>query len=599
MSIKRKVPIRYTNRDFDSIREDLVQYAKRYYPDTFKDFSEASFGSLMIDTVAYVGDMLSFYVDYQANESFLDSAVESNNIIRLAKEHGYKFQGPASAVGEVTFYSLIPANSTGLGPDVRYLPILKAGTVVGSSGGGSYILTKDVRFDNPKNFIIAARTNPTTGIPTEYAIKSKGPVISGKYGVKSIDIGAFQKFRKLTIDETKVVEILSVVDSEGHEYHEVEYLSHDVIYKSVPNKDSNTRDNAPSLMRPFNTPRRFTTERKDGRVILQFGQGSDSLLSTPKLSEPSNVVLQRFGKSYVTDTSFDPSDLTGTDKLGVGPANTTLLITYRRNISSNSNAAVGTVNKITSTVVEFNDMTISNDVSAQAVVRSMECGNEEPINGSITNPTVEDIRRRTIDFFPTQNRAVTASDYEALAYAMPSEFGAIKRCRIVRDQDSLKRNLNMYVLAEDADGSLTTANSALKQNLKEWLNRYRMINDTIDILDGKVVNLGINFTVMSDNDVNKFDVLAQASQDIREKVVRSMFIGERFMITDVYKDLNATRGVADVISVSLVNKRGGIYTQTGMDIDTFLSPDGRYLSCPDNVAFEIKYPLSDIKGSVK
>ena len=596
---KIKVPIRYTSRDFESIREDLEQYAKRYYPDTFKDFSEASFGSLMMDTVAYVGDMLSFYVDYQANESFLDSAVEPNNIIRLAKEHGYKFQGSASAVGEVTFYCLLPANSTGLGPDVRYLPILKKGTMVASSGGGSYILMKDVRFDSPKNFVIAARTNPTTGIPTEYAVKSKGPVISGKYGVKSIPIGAFQKFRKLTIDDAGVVEIISVVDSEGHEYHEVEYLSHDVIYKSVPNKDSNTRDNAPSLMRPFSAPRRFATDRKNGRVVLQFGQGSDSLLSSPKLAEPSNVVLQRFGKTYVTDSSFDPSDLTGTDKLGIGPANTTLLITYRRNTSSNSNAAVGAVKKMNNVIVEFNDMSISNNPVARKVIQSIECGNEEPINGSIKNPTVEEIRRRTIDFFPTQNRAVTAADYEALAYAMPSEFGALKRCRIVRDQDSLKRNLNMYVLAEDTDGSLSTANSALKQNLKEWLNRYRMINDTIDILDGKVVNLGIEFTILSDNDVNKYDVLAQALQDIRDKAIRNMFIGERFMITDVYKVLNATRGVADVISVKMVNKRGGRYTQSGMDIDTFLSTDGRYLSCPDNVAFEIKYPLSDIKGTVK
>jgi hypothetical protein len=599
MSTKRKVPIRYTSRDFDSIREDLVQYAKRYYPDTFKDFSEASFGSLMIDTVAYVGDMLSFYVDYQANESFLDSAVEPNNIIRLAREHGYKFKGPAAAVGDVTFYSLVPANSTGLGPDVRYLPILKKGTMLASTAGGSYILTQDVRFDNPKNFIIAARTNPTTGIPTEYAVKSKGPVISGKYETKSFSIGSFQKFRKVTIDDSRVVEIISVIDSEGHEYHEVEYLSHDVIYKSVPNKDSNTRDNAPSLMRPFTAPRRFITERKDGRVILQFGQGSDSLLATPKLSEPSNVVLQRFGKSYVTDSSFDPSDLTGTDKLGIGPANTTLLITYRRNTANSANAAVGAIKKITTAKVEFNDMSISNNTTAASVIRSIECGNEEPINGSIGSPTVEEIRRRTIDFFPTQNRAVTAADYEALAYAMPSEFGAIKRCRIVRDQDSLKRNLNMYVLAEATDGSLTTANSALKQNLKEWLNRYRMINDTIDILDGKVVNLGIEFTILSDNDVNRYDVLSQALQDIRDKAVRSMFIGERFMITDVYKVLNATRGVADVISVKMTNKRGGRYTQSGMDIDAFLSTDGRYLSCPDNVAFEIKYPLSDIKGTVK
>jgi len=596
---KRKVPIRYTSRDFESIREDLVQYAKRYYPDTFKDFSDASFGSLMMDTVAYVGDMLSFYVDYQANESFLDSAVEANNVIRLAKEHGYKFQGPASATGEVTFYSLIPANSTGLGPDIRYLPILKKGSTCGSTGGGSYILMDDVRFDNPNNYVVAARTSPSTGLPTEYAVKSKGNVISGKYGVKTFTLGAFQKFRKLTVDDTGVVEILSVVDSEGNDYHEVEYLSHDVIYKSVPNKDSNTRDNAPALLRPFSAPRRFITERKNGRVVLQFGQGSTSEISSPKLAEPSTVVLQRFAKDYVTDTSFDPADLVGTDKLGIGPANTTLTITYRKNTSANSNAAVNGINKIMRPVVEFNDMTISNNATATSVITTMECGNEEPINGTISAPSVEEIRRRTIDFFPTQNRAVTSSDYEALAYAMPSQFGALKRCRIVRDQDSLKRNLNMYVLAEATDGSLATANSTLKQNLKEWLNRYRMINDTIDILDGKVVNLGIEFTILSDSDSNKYDVLDSAIFDLRTKLVRNMFLGERFVITEVYKILNATRGVADVTNVKLENKRGGKYTQTGMDVNAFISSDGRYLSCPDNVAFEIKYPLTDIKGTVK
>jgi len=596
---KRKVPIRYTSRDFESIREDLVQYAKRYYPDTFKDFSEASFGSLMIDTVAYVGDMLSFYVDYQANESFLDSAVEPNNVIRLAKEHGYKFQGPSSAMGEVTFYALIPANSTGLGPDIRYLPILKKGSTCGSTGGGSYILMDDVRFDNPNNYVVAARTNPSTGLPTEYAVKSKGKVISGKYGVKTFTLGTFQKFRKLTVDDTGVVEILSVVDSEGNDYHEVEYLSHDVIYKSIPNKDANTRNNAPALLRPFSAPRRFITERKNGRVVLQFGQGSASEISSPKLAEPSTVVLQRFAKDYVTDTSFDPADLAGTDKLGIGPANTTLTVTYRKNTSANSNASVNSVNKILRSLVEFNDMTIASTAAANSVITTMECGNEEPINGTISSPSVEDIRRKTIDFFPTQNRAVTASDYEALTYAMPAQFGALKRCRIVRDQDSLKRNLNMYVLAEATDGSLTTANSALKQNLKEWLNRYRMINDTIDILDGKVVNLGIEFTILSDNDANKYDVLESAMSDLRTKLVRDMFLGERFIITEVYKILNATRGVADVTNVKLTNKRGGKYTTTGMDVNAFISSDGRYLSCPDNVAFEIKYPLTDIKGTVK
>ena len=170
---KRNIPIRYTNRDFDSIRNELVNYAKRYYPDTFRDFSEASFGSLM-----------SFYLDYQVNESFMDTAVEYDNVLRLAKQMGYKYKGAPSTTGMVTLYVIVPANTTGLGPDTRYLPILKRNTVLGSTGG-SFILTEDVRFDNPNNQMVAAQVS-TSGVPTSYVVKAEGQIISGQFGVETV-----------------------------------------------------------------------------------------------------------------------------------------------------------------------------------------------------------------------------------------------------------------------------------------------------------------------------------------------------------------------------------------------------------------------------
>jgi hypothetical protein len=388
------------------------------------------------------------------------------------------------------------------------------------------------------------------------------------------------------------------MDAAGHEYFEVEYLSHDVVYKSVPNRDVNTRDNAPSLVRPFSAPRRFTTEKDMSTITLQFGYGSDSEMAAPTLADPSNVVLQRFSKSYITDTAFDPSDLLGTDKLGVGPSDTTLTITYRSNTASNSNAAANTATRVTRALVDFVDPTVAGTSKANEVISSLESSNEDPINGSVRLPNVEEIRRRTLDYFPTQNRAVTASDYEALTYAMPSEFGSIKKCHIVRDQDSLKRNLNMYVLAESTTGRLETANSALKDNLKTWLNRYRMINDTIDILDAKVVNIGIEFEVVSDG-TNRFDVLDEATSTLQSKFNRDFFIGERLKITDIYTALNSARGVSDVTKVKIVTKSSGRYAQTGFNIDSQISADGRYIAVPDNVALEIKFPGTDIRGSVK
>jgi hypothetical protein len=596
---KRNVPIKYTSRDFDSIRKDLIDYAKRYYPNTFQDFSEASFGSLMLDTVAYVGDIMSFYLDYQVNESFIDTSVEYDNIIRLAQQMGYKFKGADSATGLVSFYAIVPANSTGLGPDTTYMPILKRNSVVSSGGGGSYILTEDVRFDNPNNDVVAARANTTTGIPSSYAIKATGQVISGQFGIKTVTVGDFERFKKIAIGNSNVVEIVSVFDSEGNEYFEVEYLSHDVVYKAVPNKDSNTKDNAPSLIRPFIATRRFVTRKTRTSFILQFGFGSNTQIATPSLADPSNVILQRHAKDYITDIAFDPSDLLGTDKLGVGPANTTLTITYRVNTVKSANAAAGSIKTIANSLVEFNDPTIANTTTAKDVIASLECSNEEPIVGSVRRPTVEEIRMQALNILPAQNRAVTSTDYEALSYAMPSYYGAIKRCRVVRDQDSLKRNLNLYVASEDTNGKLIQSNSALKGNLKVWLNRYRMVNDTVDILDAKIVNIGIEFEVISSEEINRYEVLDSAVRALRQRFSQTMFIGERFYITDVYTELNKVRGVADTSKVRVVNKSGNSYSSSALSIKQFTSLDGRYVSVPDNVILEIKFPKIDIKGTVR
>ena len=232
---KKFVSINYTSRDFNSLRSDLMAYAKRYYPDTVKDFTEASFGSLMFDTVAYVGDILSFYLDYQFNESLLAGTNDYNNAVRLAKQIGYKFPGSTSAFGEVAFYAKVPANTVGLGPNTDYMPILRANTVVGASNGVSFILTEDVRFDNPDNEVVAADINNTTGIPSSYAVKAFGNVVSGQFETITINIGAFEKYKKVTLNDNTITEIMSVLDSDGNEYFEVDYLSQDVVYQSEVN----------------------------------------------------------------------------------------------------------------------------------------------------------------------------------------------------------------------------------------------------------------------------------------------------------------------------------------------------------------------------
>mgnify|MGYP003132776970 CR=1 FL=1 len=593
----RKTPIKYTSREFDSIKNDLIEHAKRYYPDTFKDFNEASFGALMLDTVAYIGDVLSFYLDYQVNESFLDSAVEYNNVIRLSRQMGYKYKANPSSFGTVAIYTIVPASTSGLGPDTDYLPLLRKGTQLSSTSGNTFMLDEEVRFDDPSNEIVVARTDTSTGLPSSYAIRSYGRIVSGLFNVETVSVGAFERFKRIQLDSNNVTEIISVVDSEGNEYFEVDHLSQNTVYKEVVNKGDNS-DTVPSVLRPLIVPRRFVIEREQNSVFLQFGYGGPDEIRTPSVAEPKNVTLQLNGRDYITDKSFDPFKLLNTDKFGIAPANTTLTITYRTNTATNVNAAAGSVTKVVNPLVEFVNRSNLVDSKVADVVSSFESFNEEPITGDVRLPTSDEIKRRTIDHFATQNRAVTQLDYEALVYSMPERFGSIKRCRVVRDSDSLRRNLNLYVISENSRGKLTQTNTTIKENVKTWLNRNKMISDTIDILDAKIVNIGIEFEVVVDEESNKFQVLSDCNQAVRNLFLTTPYIGEPLYITNIFSTLNKVNGVVDAKRVNVIRRLGTDYSSVRFDIESATSADGRYISVPQNVIMEIKFPDTDIKGAI-
>jgi len=233
------------------------------------------------------------------------------------------------------------------------------------------------------------------------------------------------------------------------------------------------------------------------------------------------------------------------------------------------------------------------------VVRgSLEVSNETAITGDVTNITTTEIKRRIFDTFPTQNRAVTQADYENVAYRMPAKFGSIKRVSVQKDPDSLKRNLNMYVISEDKFGFLTKTNLTIKNNLKTWLNQYRMLNDTIDILDPFIINIGITFAAKARSGADKYDVLNQAMDVLTDEYSTSYFIGEAFYISDLYEKLKKVPGILDVTKVNIINKTGTNYSSIVLDINQNLSPDGSYLMVPKNCIVEIKYPKVDIVGKI-
>ena len=234
------------------------------------------------------------------------------------------------------------------------------------------------------------------------------------------------------------------------------------------------------------------------------------------------------------------------------------------------------------------------------VINSLELTNETSITGDVTDMSSEELKLRIQGTHAAQNRAVTRDDYINMVYNMPSNFGQVRKAMITRDQTSFNgKNLNLFVVSSNPAGVLVQTNDIIKQNLKTWINKYKMLGDTIDILDAKIINLQIRYTVQSYANVNTYNVVSQCNQALMDYFREYYFdIGEPFRIGDVYQILNSLSNVVDTKKVEVSPKLGSLYTDFGQSYESLASADGRYLVPPEDAVFEIKYPDSDITGEV-
>ena len=371
-----------------------------------------------------------------------------------------------------------------------------------------------------------------------------------------------------------------------------------IIYSAVRNRIAADKDTVPYILKEKVVPRRFTVEHTvAGETFLQFGFGSSPQLKSDLFPDPSTALLQQHGKKYFKENSFDPSLLMKTDKFGIVPPVGTLTVTYRKNTSDNVNVPAESITEVVDPVLDF----VTSGIAANTIATiqgSLQVTNEEPIVGDVKSLTPDEIRTRAIDAYASQNRAVTKQDYLSAVYRMPAKFGSIKRANIIQDKNSFKRNLNLYIVSEDANEKLINASTTLKDNLKIWLNNIKMINDTVDILDGKIVNVGIEFESIGSLEKSKSEVLVNSIAALKSEFGSLFNFGAPLYVSDVYKILNDLPGVIDVVSVKIVNKTGVGYSSAGYDVEGNLTSDGRFIRVPENVVLEIKYPDRDIVGVV-
>ena len=526
----------------------------------------------------------------------MDSAIEFNNIRKHARSLGFKFSGSSNSYGFISLFVLVPSNLDGTAPDFNYMPILQKGSSFTASNGGVFTLTEDIAFNNSTNDMVAARFDPTSGQTTHFAIKAVGQVVSGVFSRITVDLtnATFEKFKKIRIGDATISEVLSVKDSDGNTYYEVDNLAQEVVFKETTNREA-ANEGVRSILKPFVATRRFVLEQDDTGTYLQFGFGSEDS-EAEEIAEPSKVFLEMHGKNYISTQTFDPSRLIGSTKLGIAPTGTTLTVIAKANTTDLSSAPANSITSVGTARMKFPSEINLISSKKNSVVNSLELTNEEPIIGSAERMTNEELKQRAKSHYATQGRAVTRQDYESLIYNMPNKFGVVKRVCVVNDPSATNRRMAIYVTSEGNDGKLINANGRIKQNIKNWLSQYKSLNDVIDIYDAKIVNFGVSFKVSADPQFSNENILPRCNAAIRNYFSSQSYIGEPIYITRLYSILSKVEGVADVKKVNVYQKTGANYSMVRMNFKEAMSQDGTFIRTPKNVIMELKFPTTDVKG---
>jgi hypothetical protein len=628
--------VNYLNRDFSQLKSALVDFSKAYFPNTNKDFSEASPGMMFIELASYVGDVLAYYTDYQFQESLIQSATERKNLIALAKSMGYRPRAttPSSTILDV--YVLIPSktdpeNPSQKIPDLKYADTLNEGMIASTNEGVSF------RTIYPVDFSVNTPEDPTEitvyqrdqfGQAQMYLFKKSVFTVSGQVTTKDFTVGDPSAFTKLELTDTNVIEVQSVVDSDGNRWYEVDYLAQELVPYSEPNTNvynaftNQYRNSVPHLLKFIRTSNRFVTSiTEDNTTTLEFGAGTDAFddeLIVPNL----NTVGRGLDAMNQIDISYDPTNFLKTRTYGKAPSNTTLTVTYTVGGGVESNVNVDSITNI-------NSSTFSTDISSlnpaeqrtlQNVRNSLRTTNPIPATGGKGADADDEIRQNTMANFGTQNRAVTKEDYVVRCLGMPKMFGTVAKAYALTDNSlngsqgnllpsGLNRpdvrnpnpfEINLYVLSYNGNKNLTEPNEALKLNIQNYLSQYRVLTDKVNIYPGYVINLGVNFEISVLRGYNKKDVLTQAIQAIQNFFnVDNLSFNQPVNLSRLQLEIAKVEGVQSVNSVTIKNltARDGDYSVYEYDLTKATADNIIYPSLDPSV-FEIKYPNRDIVGQV-
>ena len=532
--------IKYLNKDFSQFRGNLIEFAKTYFPQTYSDFNESSPGMMFIEMASYVGDSLSYYVDDTLKESLMTHADDIENVIALSQYLGYKPKVTSPAVTTLSVYQLVPSIGSGADNtyDETYLLRIKEGMRVESSNGVQFVTQDVVDFNDELDREISIyQRDGVSGEVTFYLIKKLVQAISAEVKTEEVTFGAYEEFQSIDLGDTNVIDIYDVRDSNGNKFYEVPYLAQELVFVDYPNTENNDPDlfqfksTTPYILNTLKTSRRFVKQvNPNSTTTIQFGAGDPTVSEETIIPSFKNVGLGLPNSISKLEESFDPTNFLKTKTYGTSPSNTTMTVKYLVGGGVSSNVAKGTLTKISS--IEFEEdlqLLSSNSIALyNATKNSVAVDNEVPATGGKGGDTIEEIRENALANFGSQNRAVTAKDYQVRVLSMPTKYGSIAKAYATADgtldnnspssilsspkalqeftdlvmgfveksdkeepskrdvkqelqkfligktsNDNEKNNpfaINLYLLGYDGNGKLTELNAAVKENLKTYLN---------------------------------------------------------------------------------------------------------------------------------
>lgn len=618
-----KKDLRYLNKDFQQYRDKLIDFSKTYFPDIFNDFNESSPGMIFIEMAAYVGDVLSYYIDNQLRESLLLEAQEKSNIVQIAKGLGYKAKPTVASTVELDVFLLLPPAGTGqnVGPDYRYAPVVDEGMTVTAPTQGQvgFFTTAPVDFKFSSSFDpteVSVFKIDSNGNPESFLLKKSVFAKSGTEKEASFEFGSPIKFDKRLLTDTNVIEILNVTDGDGNKYHEVDYLAQETAFVEVQNTAlqdeelSQFNDQTPYLLKLKRTAKRFVTNvRPDMTTELLFGAGNSGEADELIIPNPDNVGLALpYGNVSQIDNAWDPSNTMFTRAYGQAPANTDLTVKYLIGGGVEANVRAGTI-----TELETVSFTLDRDGLDTTVINFVEgsiaVNNPVPAAGGKSAETNEEIRQNAIAFFAAQNRVVTREDFLARIYSMPPRFGNVSKAYLIQDEQENSKTgeeienplaINCYVLGYNASKQLTNLNIVTKENLRNYLSKFRMLTDAVNIKNGFIINIGIDFSIVPLPGYQGKEVLASCIFKLQEIFdINKWQFNEPIFTGNVATELDKVDGVQTVIDLQFhckFDKASG-YSGNFYDLQAATKNKIIYPS-QDPAIFEVKFPDKDIRGKV-